>query len=578
MANSNSNLLEEFPPVTTQAWEDAIAKDLKGADYDKKLIWRTVAGMAARPYYRAEDTAGLDWARTTPGVFPYVRGTRAEAGWRIREVIDLPDALAANRAARAAVAAGAEEISFGKITVGNVSDVAILLTDLDSVPVLLACPDGRFMRRLLAHLVKAQRTAPVATTFEPLSDIDCAVQTALSAPPGMTPFMINDARLEDAYATAAQEIGFALANGVDYLAAMTERGVNAARAASLVHFGFGIGANFFFEIAKLRALRMLWARVVESFGAPAEACKARIAARTARWNKTVYDPHMNVLRATTEAIAAVLGGADSVSVAAFDECYRRPDEASRRLARNTQILLKHEAMLAQVADPGGGAYAIEAITAFLAEEGWKIMQEVESRGGYRQAKEWIGEKIEQSVTDRESSVGDRRRIFVGTNQFANPAERALERIEPVRFAAGRRATRFYEELRLRTERSGKTPRILLAEIGDTKMRAARSSFAANFFACAGFAVPVQRFAAAGEIAAAEGDAIVLCSSDREYAALVAELIPKLKAAGRSTPVIVAGNPENTEGLRAAGVADFIHVRSNPLEVLAEWQKRLGVRE
>jgi len=574
---ANNKLLEEFPPVTTQAWEEAIAKDLKGADYEKKLIWRTPAGMPVRPYYRAEDTAGLDWARTVPGAFPYLRGTRAQAGWRIREVIDLPDAVAANRAARAAVAAGAEEISFGKISVGNVSDVTVLLAELDSVPVLLACPDGRFMRRLLAYLAKAKRTAPVATTFEPLSDLDCAVQTAHSAPPGMTPFMINDARLEDAYATAAQEIGFALANGVDYLAAMTERGVDVVRAASLLHFGFGVGANFFFEISKLRALRMLWARVVESFGAPPEACTAHIAARTARWNKTVYDPHVNVLRATTEAMAAVLGGADSVTVAAFDECYRRPDEASRRLARNTQILLKHESMLAQVADPGGGAYAIEAITAYLAEEGWKLMQEVESRGGYRQAREWIGQKIDESVATRESRVADRSRVFVGTNQFANSAERALERIEPVRFAAGRRATRFYEELRLKTERSGKTPRILLAEIGDAKMRAARSGFAANFFACAGFSVPVQRFATAAEIASAEGDAIVLCSSDREYAALVAELIPKLRAIGRATPVIVAGNPENAEELRAAGVADFIHVKSNTLGVLAGWQQRLGVR-
>ena len=130
---------------------------------------------------------------------------------------------------------------------------------------------------------------------------------------------------------------------------------------------------------------MVWARAVESFGGARLEARARIAARTSRWNKTLYDPHVNILRATTEAMAAVLGGADSVTVAPFDACYKRPDEASRRLARNTQLLLKHEAWLGRVADAAGGSYYVETITDFLAREGWKIMQEIEARGGYRKA-------------------------------------------------------------------------------------------------------------------------------------------------------------------------------------------------
>ena len=181
---------------------------------------------------------------------------------------------------------------------------------------------------------------------------------------------------------------------------------------------------------------------------------------------------------------------------------------------------------------------------------------------------------------REKAVASRRRVLVGTNQFANPAERALGRIDEQRMQADLRGARPYEELRLRTERhaaaGGKTPRVLLAEIGELKMRAARANFAANFFACAGFEIETRRFKKAEEIAAADADLIVLCSADAEYAALAGELMPKLKALGRETPVMVAGNPENAEELRAMGIADFVHVRSHPVEFLTKWQERLLV--
>jgi methylmalonyl-CoA mutase N-terminal domain/subunit len=161
---------------------------------------------------------------------------------------------------------------------------------------------------------------------------------------------------------------------------MRERGVDADRAAGAVEFRFAIGANYFFEIAKLRAFRMAWAQAVKSFGGTSVGARARIVARTSQWNTTTADPHLNILRGTTEAMAAVLGGADSVTVAPFDACYKTPDEASRRLARNTQLLLKHEALFARVADAGGGSYYVEALTDFIAREAGKRVQETEARG------------------------------------------------------------------------------------------------------------------------------------------------------------------------------------------------------
>jgi len=363
---------------------------------------------------------------------------------------------------------------------------------------------------------------------------------------------------------------------------MTSRTIEVDRAAAAIEFSFAIGANYFFQIAKLRAFRILWARVQESFGGKQQSVPARIHARSSRWNKTIYDPHVNILRATTEAMSAALGGADSISVAAFDECYRAPNEASRRMARNTQIVLKQEALLSRVADAGAGSYYLEFLTDFIARESWKIMQGIESAGGFGKANAsgQLAKALNESMAAREKAVVERRRVFTGTNQYADPSEKALDRIDPMHRSVERRGARSYEQLRLRTERhavlNGKTPRILLAEVGDVKMRSARSGFAQHFLASAGFELITQRFESAGEIAPGNADLIVLCSSDAEYAGLAAELFTMLKTLGCSVPVIVAGNPASADQLRELGVADFIHVRCNPIEFLTAWQQRLGI--
>jgi methylmalonyl-CoA mutase len=303
--------------------------------------------------------------------------------------------------------------------------------------------------------------------------------------------------------------------------------------------------------------------------------------RTSRWNKTIYDPHVNILRVTTETMAAILGGADTITSAPFDECYKDPENPSRRLARNTQLVLKHEAFLGRVADPTGGSYYLEALTGQLARASWTLFQQIEEHGGYTrtQAGGFIARSLERSLAARESAVARRRRVFVGTNQFADPAESALDRIDEDRSFALRRGASAFEQLRLLTEwrvaEGLKRPRVLLAEFGDPRTRAARSNFALNFFACAGFEIISRRFRKPGDIAGESADLIVLCSSDPEYFGLAAQLMPNLKTPG--APVIVAGNPENADALQNIGIADFIHVRSNPLEFLEKWQKKLGLR-
>jgi methylmalonyl-CoA mutase len=581
---TSARLLEEFRPVTTAEWEAAIARDLKGADYEKKLIWRTDEGIAVKPYYRAEDLAGITSLDVRPGEFPYRRGAQAEAGWKIREEIDASSAEEANRAARASVRSGAEEISFSVLEIRDGSELEVALANLDGIGVHFERANRALIEALPARLGRREHASDgaISTGCDPLGDADFTAQAVTRAPNRFTPFTIDAAQFEEDGATAVEEIGLALAAGADALAEMDARGVNADRVAAGLGFRFAIGANFFFQIAKLRAFRPLWARVVESFGGSRQAARTHITARTSRWNKTVYDPHVNILRATTEAVSAVIGDANSIVVAAFDECYKAPDEASRRLARNMQLLLRHEAMLGRVADPGGGAYYIEVLTDSLAGEAWSLLQEIEARGGFGKVRRegWVAEKLAQSLAAREKSVATRKRVFAGTSVYANPDEHALERIDFERMYAGHRGARMYEQLRLRTERhtmaGGRVPQVLLAEIGDAKMRSARSNFAANFFACAGFRTTVRQFKDAEEIAGAEADLIVLCSSDTEYEGIVAKLMSKLKAPGKEAPVIVAGNPECAERLKSAGVSDFVHVRNNPIEVLTKWQERLGI--
>ena len=578
---ATEHLLAEFPPVSTATWEEAILKDLKGADYAKKLIWQTDEGMAVKPYYRAADIESIDNIDAPPGVFPYARGTKPNGDWRIREEIDVIDAAEANRAATAAVVAGAEEISFLHASVSSAADLRVLLANLQEIPVHFAEADEALLRLLIDNLAKHPRHATISTGFDPLGNLDLAAEILGKSPASLHPFTLHASAFEEKGANAVVEIGFALAAGVDYLAAIEERHGDLNRAAEALSFSFAIGSNYFFQIAKLRAFRALWAHAVESFSVSQQSAKAHIDARTSRWNKTLYDPHVNVLRGTTEAMSAILGGADSLTVAPFDECYKKPDDASRRLARNTQILLKQEALFARVADPGAGSYCLEAITGHLSREAWKLMQSIEAAGGFGNAQYVVAQALQRSLAAREKAVAQRRRVFTGTNQYANRNEQALERIDAAHLDEAR-GTWAYEQLRLRTERHAaktqKTPRVLLAEIGDVKMRGARSAFAANFFGCAGFEIITQYFDSADEISRNDADILVLCSSDHEYLSLTEALMTALNTENRATPVVIAGNPESAEQLTALGVADFVHIRSNPLATLAQWQQRLGIEE
>jgi methylmalonyl-CoA mutase len=432
---SDLNLKEEFPPVSREAWEATIRADLKGADYEKKLVWRTEEGIAVRPYYRAEDLNGLEYL--------FVGGAPAESAPR-REAI-----------------------------------------------------------RADKH--------------------------------------------HEAGATAVQELGYALAEGAERLAHVDAREIE---------FVFAAGSTFFFEIAKLRAARLLWARV-------AAASVMRIHVRTSSRNKSIYERYTNLLRATTEALSAMIGGADQLTVEpfGFDE----------HLAANVERILREEAHVELPADPVGGAYFVEVLTDSVAREAWKLFQQVEAAGGYSAAvaSGAVAKAIDASRADREKAVALRRKTLVGVNNYPN----LMEKEPGVEAGADHRLAEPFEKIRARTTRhakaTGRYPRVLLLKRGDLKMRMARANFSLNFFGCAGFDIEE-----AEQLEGKQPDLVVLCSSDAEYPDFAREI-----CAVATAPVIVAGYPKDQiETLQGAGVKGFIHIQSDAVRTLTEWQDRLGMQQ
>ncbi len=624
----SEKLFTEFPPVTTEQWEEVITKDLKGADYDKKLVWKTIEGFNVRPYYRAENLADIKFMDTQPGQFPFVRGTKKSNEWLIRQDFCACENLEeANKLALDALMKGANSVGFQIPRKGlDEKEMAVLLKDfcLPAVEVnFCGCCPGKTRGTLDSFLkyAEAQGVAKdeirASFDFSPLHALtvkgrfcddafdklaDCV--KAVAAYPGIRVVAVKACDFNSAGSSISQELGYAMAIGSEYMTALTDRGLDAAEVARRIKFIFAISGNYFFEIAKFRAARVLWANIVKAYGVEdLDAMKIKVHAVTSSWNQTVYDAYVNMLRGTTEAMSAALAGVDSIVVLPFDHAFRAPNEFSNRIARNTQSILKEEAHFDKVEDPGAGSYYIETLTSSIAKAAWDIFKSVDEKGGYVEAfKAGDVQAAVKAVSDkRDQAIAKRRDTILGTNQYPNFLEKASDEItkeivtrdascgcccgkdddkkvaEPLRPYRGAQA---FEALRLATDRSGKQPQAFMLTFGNLAMCRARAQFSCNFFAVAGFkVVDNNRFSSVEEgveaALAAKADIVVACSADDEYA----EAVPKIKELiGDKAIVVVAGDPECRPELEAKGIDKYIHVRCNVLETLKEYQAEMGIKE
>ncbi len=614
MANKEK-LFTEFTAPTTQEWLDKIEVDLKGADFQKRLVWRTNEGFNVQPFYRREDLANLKTPDALPGEFPFVRGNKKDSNaWYVRQNIEVTDAKEANKKALDILNKGIDSLGF-KIPGDMVSKETIeaLLEGIlcDIVEVNFATCQRHSLELaeiLVAYFEKKgydKEKVVGSIEFDPMAKmvmkgkdtssllpLTSSLVEALKEYPNFRCIAVSSDALNNAGAYIVQELGYALAWGNEYLQQLTDAGVDVDLAAKSIKFNMGVSENYFMEIAKFRAARLLWAQIVKQYEPKCDcACQMIINATTSTYNQTLFDSYVNLLRSQTEAMSAALGSVHSMVVTPFDAPYEEATEFSERIARNQQLIIKEESHFDRIVDPGAGSYYIEHLTDALATEAWKIFLKVEEEGGFLAAIKagTIQDDINATNVKRHGDAAKRKEFLLGTNQFPNFTEKsegkkakscacgcghaeepAFKTINSTRLAAD------FEDLRIHTEET-KVPVAFMLTIGNLAMRQARAQFSCNFLACAGYKVIDNlgfKTVEEGVDAAleAKADIVVICSSDDEYAEYA---IPAFKYLNGRAMFVVAGAPACMEDLKAAGIENYIHVKCNVLETLKEYNQKLG---
>ncbi len=474
----SNRLLDEFAPPMKEAWREAAEELLKGAPFDKIMKRMTPEGIELEPIFWRDVLDTIPAVETIPGFDQYLRGTKASgytaAPWDIAQELPYGTPMEFNQAALADLMRGQNSLNVildiatlkgldpDAAKVGEVAACGLSLASLQDMKTAFKdiLPDavsfhlrsgcagltvgGLFfawletsgadtgkvkgslgMDPIAVQAAAGQLPTELGELFEEQAVL--AKHCALHAP-GIRAVGISTLPYHQAGASSVQELGIALATGAAYLTELTNRGLSIDEAAAQIRFSFAIGGNFFMEIAKLRAARVLWAQVVDAFGGSAEAQKIQMHARTGLYNKTQKDPYVNMLRTTTEALSGVIGGADSLCVGNFDETTRVPDTFSRRISRNTQIILQEECELTSVVDPAGGSWAIEWLTNQVSEQSWTFFQAIEAKGGIVDAlaSGFVQEAISETDRSNRDALNQRRVSLIGTNVYPNLEEAPLE--------------------------------------------------------------------------------------------------------------------------------------------------------
>ncbi len=619
-------LFGEFPPISTGEWEDMIMRDLKGADYDRRLVWKTMEGIDVRPYYRSADLEKINYLKVYPGDFPFIRsGRKKENNWFVRQDIVVDDIKKANKKGLDILMKGIDSLGWvlNDEKTPSIDEIEKLMENIYAQIVEVNFVCGRQAHEVLniyLDLVKKYnrdlQKIHGSVDFDPIgnllttgrfyrdeaSDFEaCAkIIDASGHVPHFRTLAVKAFLFRNAGSSIVEELAFGLAWANEYLSRLTGKGVSIDDIAPNIKFHFGVGSNYFMEIAKIRAIRLLWAKIVNAYGpSDAEFTRTHIHAISTDWNKTLYDPYVNMLRTTTEAMSAIIGGANSLTVRPFDAMFRTVSEFSERIARNQQLLLREESYLDKIVDPAAGSYYIETLTDAIAEQAWKLFLEIDEMGGFIHAlKEgFVQDRIGQTAKKRDAAIAVRKEVLVGTNQYPNFSEYLDPQIgewalKPVDITAENplietlkpyRGAQQFEQLRAATDiyaRTAKRPDVFMFTFGSLAMRRARSQFSSNFFACAGFnIIDNNGFKTVDEGVEAAltlgAEIVVICAADEDYPVIAPEILTKI---GSKAIVVVAGYPKDSvEELKAAGIKHFIHIKSNVLETLQMFQQLLGIK-
>jgi len=468
---------DEFSAATYEQWKEQAIISLKGGVFEKRLFTKTYEGIQLEPIYTMDHTEHLAHPRSLPGTGCFLRGAQAggyiEKPWTIAQVCDEALPPKCNELLKHELAKGGTGINVAldtatlkgldaaAVPAGEVGDRGVSLATLQDADEtfaginlakysihMYAGASKVMMLGLISALAKAhgrpRQTLCGCIGADPIGylakngNIPCSLDemydemthaTAWAAEnmPNMRTILVRGEVYHDGGANAIQEIAYAMSTAIAYIRALQFRGLHINTIARHIRFSFSLGSNFFMEIAKVRAARMVWAQIVEAFAGDQDAQKINIHARTSFFTKTVYDPYVNMLRTTTEAFSGVIGGIDSMQVAGFDEAIRPADEFSRRIARNIQIMLQNECNLMQPIDPAGGSWYIESLTNQVAEKIWGLLQKIEEQGSMVPAlnQGFVQQSINQVLQQRFKNLASRADRAVGTNMYPNLAEQQL---------------------------------------------------------------------------------------------------------------------------------------------------------
>jgi len=566
------HLFADFPQISTKEWKEKITKDLKGADYERRLVWRTMENFNVQPFYREEDLNNIQNLDRNPDEFPFTRGTKSNNNWLIRQDIIVDNIEKANAKALDVLNRGADSIGFVITEAFDQTQLNNLLNGivLSAVEIVFMVhtnptPFVKSIKELanksgvnLSDIRGEIRFAPLSAMLisgvlpsEETYKLAASLIKESADMPNFKTLAILPFFYHNCGTTIVEELGIAIAEGVEIINTLTELGANATDIAANMKFSFATGSNYFMEIAKIRAARTIWAQILNSFGVAEEDCKMAIHTQSSSWNLTVYDPYVNMLRTTTEAMSASIG-----------------------------------------------SYYIETLTKNISEQAWKIFLQIEEKGGFISAVKdgMIQKMVHSTAQKRDLNIATRKEVFVGINQFPNFTEKAEENISTeiltgqnyisknasVEVLKPYRGATAFEKMRLITDnysKENKRPSVFMLTIGNLTMRKARAQFSSNYFACAGFEVKDNNgFATIGEgVKAAKeygADIVVLCSSDVEYENYAPELLEKLNG---EAITVIAGYPKAIiEQLKEKGLEHFIHVKTNILENLTHFQQLLNV--
>ncbi len=481
---TDEKLFSEFNKPSYEEWKEAAIKLLKGRPFDKSMFTRTPEGITLKPIYNQDDLNKLPYTDTLPGEYPYLRGTQTEGHllepWKIAQEIYAAKPKEFNEALIEALYKGQtsmnmtldiptisgfdadskdiENVGIRGTSISTLEDLSIALHDLvfSVLPIYVNVGmhpvpmTAMFLAQLentnqnqsdlkgvlgydpLGMLSKyGYLTSTVEQCYDAMRDVLNYIKVIGS---DIRSILIEGHPYHNGGADAVQELCYVMATGTEYIRKMIQRGIHIDDIAPHMAFSLSLGSNFFMELSKVRAARVMWSRIVKSFGGNSESQKIYIHGKTSSWTKTVYDPYVNMLRNASEAFSGAIAGVDSLDVTAFDEPIREADEFSRRVSRNVQSILQDECRFTQPIDPAGGSWYIESLTYELAETAWTKFQEIEKNGGMFTALQAgnVQTSVINKYEDKFKNMAKRKHVWVGTNMYANMTEEELDSRKPDR--------------------------------------------------------------------------------------------------------------------------------------------------